>query len=84
MITPMSNTRAPDAAPRTGPLWEAARALEASFLSQMLTSAGLGTVSEGFGGGIGEDQFASLMANAGGIGLAESIFKSLATRAGDA
>ena len=92
MITPMSNTRAPDAAPRTGPLWEAARALEASFLSQMLTSAGLGTVPEGFGGGIGEDQFASLMrdeqaramANAGGIGLAESIFKSLATRAGDA
>lgn len=88
MITPIAAPRSPDTMARDGPLWEAARALEASFLAQMLSSAGLGTAPEGFGGGIGEEQYASLMRDeqarsmvgAGGIGLAESIFKSLAAR----
>ncbi len=66
-------------------LWEAAQALEASFLSEMLKSAGVGQSRGSFGGGIGEDQFNSFlrteqarqMAAAGGIGLAQSIFEAL-------
>ena len=66
-------------------LRKAAEELEAAFLSEMLKSAGLGQTRQGFGGGAGEDQFASFlrdaqakeMVRAGGIGLAESIFKSL-------
>jgi flagellar protein FlgJ len=59
--------------------------LEASFLSEMLGHAGLGMVSDSFGGGIGEEQFASFlrqeqaeaMVRKGGIGLAESLFRAL-------
>ena len=66
-----------------------AEALEASFLAEMLGFTGLGAVSETFGGGIGEDQFASFLreeqarqiAARGGIGLAEQIFDSLKQRA---
>lgn len=64
-----------------------ARDLEASFLAEMLRSAGLGKARDAFGGGAGEDQFSSFlvrefatsMANAGGIGLQESIYRSLKT-----
>jgi Rod binding domain-containing protein len=70
-------------------LMEAAKALERTFLSEMLKSAGLGEQKSDFGGGIGEDQFssflrdaqASAMVEAGGIGLAEHIFKALQERA---
>lgn len=66
----------------------AAKGLEASFLSTMLQSAGLGAPREAMGGGIGEAQFASFLAEAhadalvrrGGIGLAEAIFESLKAR----
>lgn len=66
-------------------LREKAEDLEASFLAEMLKLTGVGKPSESFGGGIGEDQFSSFltdeyaqaMVRAGGIGLAESIFKSL-------
>jgi flagellar protein FlgJ len=66
-------------------LHQAAQKLEASFLAQMLKSAGLGKMSQGFGGGAGEDHFASFlvqaqaeeMAKTGGIGLAETIYESL-------
>jgi Rod binding domain-containing protein len=59
--------------------------LEASFLSEMLGHAGLGDVSDSFGGGIGEEQFASFlrqeqaaaMVRTGGIGLAESLFRAM-------
>ncbi|MGQ0564908.1 MAG: rod-binding protein [Gemmobacter sp.] len=69
-----------------------AEEFEAAFLAQMLGHAGLGSMSEEFGGGIGEEQFASFlrqeqaaaMVMAGGIGLAESIFRALAERADDA
>ena len=65
-------------------LWNAATALEASFLAEMLKSAGLGASRGTFGGGAGEDQFAGFltreyataMAEAGGIGLAEAIYRS--------
>ena len=64
---------------------EAAIALEASFLAEMLKHAGVGKTPGAFGGGIGEDQFASLlrevqardMARHGGIGLAEAVLRSL-------
>lgn len=64
---------------------DAAIALEASFLSVMLGSAGLGTARGSFGGGAGEEQFSSFLVQAyaeemsarGGIGLAESLFEAL-------
>ncbi|MGH1354997.1 MAG: rod-binding protein [Thalassovita sp.] len=70
---------------RTRALREAAQKIEASFLSEMLKAAGVGKASESFGGGIGEEQFASFlrdaqaeqMVRAGGIGLAESLFQAL-------
>lgn len=74
-----------------GDLRDLAQDLEASFLAEMLKHAGLGETPDGFGGGIGEDQFASMLrdlqakeiAANGGIGLAEAIFKSLEARARD-
>lgn len=71
------------------PLREAAVKLEASFLSEMLKSAGLGKSREGLGsGGAGEEQFSSFLvqaqaeqiAKAGGIGLAESLYNALKER----
>ena len=69
-------------------LMEVARELEASFLAEMLKSAGLGQTRGEFGGGIGEEQFGSLlvmqqarwMAAKGGIGLAQSLFEGLVHR----
>lgn len=63
--------------------------LEASFLAEMLKAAGVGALRSSFGGGAGEEQFASFlrqaqaeeMAERGGIGLAESIFEALKARA---
>ena len=54
----------------------------------MLKSAGLNSTQSAFGGGIGEEQFASFLteaqaqelARAGGIGLAETIFDALKGR----
>ena len=72
-------------------LKSAAKKLEVSFLAQMLKSAGLGQSRESFGGGSGEDQFASFLleaqaekiVDAGGIGLAETLFMSLKDRQND-
>lgn len=72
-------------------LFKAAQALEVNFLAEMLRSAGLGQTSETFGGGAGEDQFASFlrraqsekMVAAGGIGLAEHLFAALQKGASD-
>ena len=66
-------------------LRDAARALEATFLAEMLKAARFGEARDAFGGGVGEDQFSSFlvqaqakeMVAAGGIGLAESLFESL-------
>ena len=66
----------------------AAEQLEATFLAEMLKSAGLGKSPESFDGGTGEDQFASFlvkeqaihMVRAGGIGLSESLFQALKDR----
>lgn len=69
-------------------LREAARKLEATFLSEMLKSAGFDAQFGAFGGGAGEDQFASFlrqaqaedMVEAGGIGLAEALFHAMKDR----
>lgn len=66
----------------------AAVQLEATFLAEMLKSTGLGDSPSSFGGGAGEEQFASFlretqaqaMAEAGGIGLAEALFEALKVR----
>lgn len=66
--------------------------LETAFLAEMLGHAGMGATLEGFGGGgIGEEQFASFlrheqaeaMVKAGGVGLAEALFRALSERAND-
>lgn len=69
-------------------LLDAAQKLEATFLSEMLKSAGFGAPRSSFGGGIGEDQFSSFlreeqareMVEAGGIGLAEALFEAMKER----
>lgn len=63
--------------------------LEATFLAEMLKSAGLGRARQSFGGGAGEDQFSSFliqqqaqqMARAGGIGLSEVLFNAMMEKA---
>lgn len=77
--------QAPGHPPEIEPLRAKAQALEAAFLSEMLGLAGFGAARDSFGGGIGEDQFASFLrqeqatalVKRGGIGLAESLFKAL-------
>lgn len=62
-----------------------AEELESVFLAEMLGEAGLGAVSAGFGGGIGEEQFSSFLLQEqaraivaqGGLGLSESLFRAL-------
>ena len=69
-------------------LRDAAQKLEATFLAEMLKSAGLGAPRDSFGGGKGEEQFASFlreaqaqeMAKTGGIGLAEALFEAMKVR----
>lgn len=68
---------------------DAAQKLEANFLAEMLKAAGVGEQIEGWGGGVGEDQFASFlrqaqaeeMAKTGSIGLAQGLFEALKERA---
>ncbi len=70
---------------RDAELAQAARDMEASFLSIMLREAGVGVPRSAFGGGSGEEQFTSFltdayaakMAESGGIGLAERLFHAL-------
>jgi len=74
---------------RDAKLMDAAQALEAGFLAEMLKSAGLGESRSEFGGGLGEEQFSSFlrqaqaeeMAQRGGIGLAEALFEAMKARA---
>lgn len=78
----------PDYVQSDAKLRGAAQKLEATFLAEMLNSAGLGAPRDNFGGGIGEEQFASFlreaqaekMVTAGGIGLAEALFEAMKVR----
>lgn len=88
-ISPLSGTPpAGLAAARDAALRARSEDLEAAFLSEMLGYAGLGSGEGAFNGGIGETQFASFlrdeqaraMVKAGGIGLAESIFRALSSQ----
>lgn len=64
---------------------EAAVQMEATFLAEMLKSAGFGSARKSFGGGAGEDQFSSMLVReqalqitrAGGIGLTEILLQGL-------
>ena len=69
-------------------LYKAAQKLEASFLAEMLKSAGFGQARDSFGGGAGEEHFSTFLTQAhatamvenGGVGLAQSIFNALKER----
>ena len=87
MDIPATLPQRPSATQRNdeNPMMVQAKALEAGFLSEMLGFAGVGKTPEGFGGGIGEDQFGSFlraeqarqMVENGGIGLAEQLFHAM-------
>lgn len=73
------------AASRRDQMMTKAKELEASFLAEMLSHAGLAEMTGPFGGGSGEAQFSSflrgeeakLVVKRGGVGLAELIFESM-------
>ena len=73
---------------QTAALRDVAQELEASFLAEMLKHAGFGESRDSFGGGVGEEQFASLLraeharalVERGGIGLAQSLYTALVAR----
>ena len=73
-------------------LFNQANRLEATFLSQMLSHAGVDKAFHGMGGGDAAAQFASFlrdaqadsMVRAGGLGLSESLFRALLARDGAA
>lgn len=88
---PLSQLQTRSAPPQTvekDALRRAAEQLESGFLAEFLKSSGFGQTSKNFGGGAGEDQFASFlrqaqadsMVKAGGIGLADAIYQSLVER----
>lgn len=89
MIVDPASAVVPAAHPQADKLREKAQELEAAFLAEMLKSAGLGKTPDSFGGGAGEDAFASFMVSeyadrmvqSGGIGLTESIVRALAEEA---
>ncbi|MEM9755197.1 MAG: rod-binding protein [Pseudomonadota bacterium] len=74
--------------PAEAALREAAQALEAAFISEMLKQARFGEARDAFGGGAGEAQFASFLrdehakalSERGGFGLSEAIFRTLVAR----
>lgn len=67
---------------------KAAQQFEAAFLSEMLKYTGINKPSDSFGGGAGEEAFASfltdeyarLLAERGGIGIAQQVFELLKQR----
>ncbi|MEM0922357.1 MAG: rod-binding protein [Pseudomonadota bacterium] len=73
---------------REAALREVAVEFETVFLAEMLKHTGLGEARESFGGGAGEEAFSGLlateqariMAERGGIGLAERIYQALLNR----
>jgi Rod binding domain-containing protein len=85
---PRFNGPLPDYMNVDAQLRDAAQKMEATFLSEMLKSAGMGAPRDAFGGGEGEEQFSSFlreaqaeqMVKAGGIGLAEALFEAMKVR----
>ena len=72
-------------APRAKAVLTTGQQLESVFLAEMLKVAGVGKAPENFGGGAGEDQFASFLRDAqareivcaGGLGLAAYFDRSI-------
>ncbi|WP_457774790.1 rod-binding protein [Phycobium rhodophyticola] len=62
--TPPAQYNGQGASPRDSKIMAAAQNLEATFLSEMLKAAGFGKSRGAFGGGAGEDQFASFLRDA--------------------
>lgn len=70
------------------PLKTAAMSFEAAFVAEMLSHAGFGASREAFGGGAGEDAFASMLTRemaeeltrSGGFGLSDKIYEALLMR----
>lgn len=87
-VTPIDTGAKEKPDQRDAALRAAAQKLEATFLAEMLKSAGMGESRQSFGGGSGEDQFSSFLVQAqaekivaaGGLGLAESLFEALKER----
>ena len=90
-LTPIDTSPLGKADNRDISLRAAAQKLEATFLAEMLKSAGMGETRDAFDGGAGEDQFSSFlvqaqaeeMVAAGGLGLAEALFEALKERQSD-
>lgn len=86
---PPGSVPSTQASPR---LEDAAKEFEAAILAELLKAAGAGQSRTEFGGGEGEEQFASLLldaqarhiAAAGGIGLAEMALRGLMAQRGPA
>ena len=82
---PRSAPKLPEYMQNDAKLRDAAHKLEATFLAEMLKAAGVGAPRETFGGGAGEEHFASFlreaqaneMVKSGGIGLAEALFEAM-------
>lgn len=82
---PVAPVRTPEPIAGGGDLREAARKIEQAFVLEMLKHSGVAKPREAFGGGLGEEQFASFLEeayaekimDAGGFGLSEAIFKAL-------
>lgn len=82
---PRSAPKLPEYMQNDAKLRDAAQKLEATFLAEMLKAAGVGAPRETFGGGAGEEHFASFlreaqaneMVKSGGIGLAEALFEAM-------
>ncbi len=77
--------------PPAADLRAAAERMETGFLAEMLKSATPNQASSAFGGGAGEEHFQSFlhhaqaeeMVRAGGIGLAETLFRAMRERIGE-
>lgn len=84
-LPPVNQAPLPTSARDDAALRAAAQKLEATFLAEMLKSAGFGEGRKSFGGGAGEDQFSSFLVQAqaeeivasGGLGLSEALFEAL-------
>jgi len=80
-----------ESAEQTRSAHAAAKAFEATFLAEMLKYSGINAMPSGFGGGAGEEAFSSflteeyarLLAERGGIGIAEQVFDLLEQRTGE-
>lgn len=85
IAVPLTGTMNNVESARRDVLMQKAKDLEAAFLSEMLSYAGVDAPGGSFSGGVGEDQYASFlrdtqakaMVEHGGIGLAEKLFQSL-------